>query len=68
MQEINNCKLISQLRALVTVADHSNLSSAALQLGLSQSTISHAIATLEELDVVLLIRGRHGVALTPIGA
>ncbi|MCA1992357.1 MAG: LysR family transcriptional regulator [Coleofasciculus sp. S288] len=69
MNEINDCKLkISQLRALVAVADHSNFSAAALQLGLSQSTISHAIATLEEeLGVVLLIRGRQGATLTPIG-
>ena len=69
MNEINDGKLrISQLRALVTVADCGNFSSAALDLGLSQSTISHAIATLEEeLDVVLLFRGRHGATLTPIG-
>ena len=69
MNEINDGKLrISQLRALVTVADRGNFSAAALDLGLSQSTISHAIATLEEeLDVVLLFRGRHGATLTPIG-
>lgn len=69
MNEINDGKLkISQLRALVAVAERGNFSSAALDLGLSQSTISHAIATLEEeLDVVLLFRGRHGATLTPIG-
>ena len=69
MNEINDCKVkISQLRAIVAVADRGNFSSAALDLELSQSTISHAIATLEEeLGVVLLLRGRHGATLTPMG-
>ena len=58
----------SQLRALVAVATHKRFSSAALELGISQSAVSHAIAMLEEeLGVVLLIRGRHGATLTPIG-
>ena len=49
MDRINPYKLkISQLRALVAVADHNNLSEAALQLDLSQSAISHAIANLED--------------------
>lgn len=69
MNEINDTKLkISQLRALVAVADCGNFSLAALELGLSQSTVSHAVATMEEeLGVVLLFRGRHGATLTPIG-
>lgn len=69
MHEINDSKLkISQLRAFVAVANHGNFSAAALELGLSQSTISHAIATLEEeLGVVLLFRGRHGARITPMG-
>lgn len=69
MNEVNDSKLkISQLRAFVAVANHGNFSSAALELGLSQSTVSHAIATLEEeLGVVLLFRGRYGATLTPIG-
>lgn len=59
---------LSQLRALVVIADRGNFSEAALQLNLSQSTVSHAIATLEEeLGVVLLQRGRHGASLTPVG-
>lgn len=58
----------SQLIALVAVAEHGSFSEAALQLGLAQSTVSHAIATLEsELGVVLLLRGRAGAVLTPIG-
>lgn len=59
---------LSQLRSLVTVARCSNFSEAALQLEVSQSAVSHAIASLEEqLGVVLLSRGRHGATLTPIG-
>ena len=59
---------ISQLRALVTVADYGNFSKAALALDLSQSTVSHAIATLEEeLGAPLLVRGRHGAIPTIIG-
>jgi len=60
---------ISQLLALVTVADEGGFSAAALQLGLAQSTVSHAIAMLEaELGVVLLLRNRSGAVLTPMGA
>jgi DNA-binding transcriptional LysR family regulator len=59
---------LAQLRTLVTVAHCGNFSEAALVLDLSQSTVSHAIATLEEeLGVVLLQRGRHGARLTPVG-
>ncbi len=59
---------LSQLRALVAIADCGNFSEAALQIGVNQSTVSHAIATLEEqLGVVLLNRGRYGARLTPVG-
>jgi DNA-binding transcriptional LysR family regulator len=59
---------ISQLRALVAVADHRNFSEAALEMGVSQSSVSHAIATLEDdLGVVVLNRGRHGAVPTPAG-
>ncbi|KYC40028.1 transcriptional regulator [Scytonema hofmannii PCC 7110] len=69
MDKINDCNLkISQLRALVAVGDRKSFSEAALELGLSQSTVSYAIATLEEeLGVILVLRGRHGATLTPIG-
>lgn len=69
MGEVNPYRLkISQLRALVAIADTGTFSDAALQLDLSQSAVSHAIATLEEeLGVVLLTRGRQGAALTPLG-
>ncbi|MGG6296880.1 LysR family transcriptional regulator [Leptolyngbya sp. AN02str] len=63
----NQMKL-SQLRILVAVAEHGNFSEAALHLNMSQSAVSHAIAALEEhLGVVLLVRGRHGARLTPVG-
>jgi len=59
---------LSQIRALVAVADFGSFGEAALQLGLTQPTVSHAIATLEdELGVILLARGRHGAQLTPAG-
>jgi DNA-binding transcriptional LysR family regulator len=59
---------ISQLRAVIAVADRGNFSEAALELQLSQPAISHAIATLEEeLGMPLFARGRHGAVLTPAG-
>jgi len=59
---------LSQLRALVAVAESGNFSEAALSLTVSQSAISHAIATLEEeLGITLFSRGRHGATLTPAG-
>ncbi|MBW4464497.1 MAG: LysR family transcriptional regulator [Pegethrix bostrychoides GSE-TBD4-15B] len=59
---------LSQLRALNAIADCGNFSEAALQIGVSQSAVSHAIASLEaDLGVVLLSRGRHGATLTPVG-
>ena len=69
MSAIDPYKLkISQLRILVAVADYRNFSEAALQLNISQSAVSHAIATLEtELGVILFNRGRNGADLTPVG-
>lgn len=59
---------LSQLRILVAVADVGNFSEAALNLQMSQSAVSHAIATLEDqLGVILLSRGRYGARLTPTG-
>lgn len=66
----NNGQLkISQLVAFAAVAQHGGFSAAALHLDLAQSTVSHAIASLEEdLGVVLLLRNRSGAVLTPIGS
>ena len=59
---------LSQLRALVAIADCGNFSEAALKLYVTQSTISHAIAILEEeLGITLVQRGRHGARLSPVG-
>jgi DNA-binding transcriptional LysR family regulator len=60
---------LSQLRAIVAIADCGSFSEAALSLDVSQSSVSHAIASLEdELGVPLFVRGRHGAILTPAGA
>jgi len=54
---------LSQIRALLAVAEYRNFSEAALQLAVTQSTISHAIATLEnELGVVVFHRTTRGAA------
>lgn len=59
---------LSQLQALVAVADRGNFSEAALSLNVSQSAVSHAIASLEdELGLPLLARGRFGARPTPAG-
>jgi DNA-binding transcriptional LysR family regulator len=59
---------LSQLRALLAVAECGNFTEAAVTLNISQSAVSHAIATLEEeLGVILVSRGRHGAHLTPLG-
>jgi DNA-binding transcriptional LysR family regulator len=59
---------LSQLRSIVAVANLGNFSEAALSVGLTQSSVSHAIAALEaELGVPLFVRGRHGAILTPAG-
>ena len=69
MSAIDPYKLkISQLRILVEVANYRNFSEAALHLEISQSAVSHAIATLEaELGVILFNRGRNGADITPVG-
>ena len=52
----------------MTIAQCGSFSDAAIQLEMSQSAVSRAIASLEnELDVPLLVRGRLGAKLTPIG-
>ncbi|MBI4782769.1 MAG: LysR family transcriptional regulator [Oscillatoriophycideae cyanobacterium NC_groundwater_1537_Pr4_S-0.65um_50_18] len=59
---------LHQLRSLIAAAKCGNFSEAGLQLNVSQSAVSHAIAALEtELGVVLFARGRHGATLTPVG-
>jgi DNA-binding transcriptional LysR family regulator len=59
---------LDQLKVLVTVADTGSLSAAARKLRRAQSSVSYAIATLEEkLDVVLLDRNGYRPTFTPQG-
>lgn len=59
---------LSQIRSFVAVARCGKFSQAAIELDLTQPTVSHAIATLEaDLGVQLLFRGKKGVNLTPAG-
>ncbi len=59
---------LSQLRVLIAVAEQRSFSAAALRLEMSQSAVSHAIATLENsLGVILTSRNRQGAYLTPVG-
>ncbi|MEO0928595.1 MAG: LysR family transcriptional regulator [Cyanobacteria bacterium J06643_13] len=60
---------LSQIRSFVAVARCGKFSQAAVELDLTQPTVSHAIATLEaDLGIQLLFRGKKGVQLTPAGA
>ncbi len=59
---------IRQLRALQAIADTGSFGEAALQLGVTQSALSHSIRRLEEeLDETLLIRARPRVLPTSAG-
>ncbi len=59
---------LHQLKAFVATLDSASFSEAALQLGIAQASVSHAISDLEkELGVKLLERGRFGAKGTPIG-
>ena len=58
----------SQLRSFTSVAETGSFSEAALLLNVSQSTVSHSVAALEDaLGVMLIHRGRQGASLTPVG-
>ena len=59
---------ISHLKIFMAVVEKGSFSLAALELGLSQSAVSRAIASLEEeLGVSLLARGRFGAYATDFG-
>ena len=59
---------ISHLKIFMAVVEKGSFSLAALELGLSQSAVSQAIASLEEeLGVSLLARGRFGAYATDFG-
>lgn len=60
---------IFHLEVLSAVVESGTFSDAALVLEISQSAVSRAIASLEsELGVPVLIRGRLGAKLTPLGS
>ncbi|MEL6223004.1 MAG: LysR family transcriptional regulator [Cyanobacteria bacterium J06626_14] len=59
---------LNHLNAFIEIAKQGSFSEAALSLGMSQSAVSSAIATLEsDLGVSLFLRGRHGATLTSVG-
>jgi len=59
---------LAQLRALVAVAQTGSFSRAAAALGVTQSGLSHAVASLEAgLGCLLLTRTRQGATVTPAG-
>lgn len=59
---------LTQLDVFIVVAARLNFTHAALQLGISQSAVSHAIKSLEnELGVSLFIREQNQVQLSDIG-
>ena len=65
--DVTRIKLF-QLRAFAEVARSGNFGKAAVNINLTQSAVSHAIASLEtELGVILFSRGRHGASLTFVG-
>ncbi len=68
MNEKTRQPTLAQLRALVAVADALHFGDAAARLGLSQPSVSAAIAGLEaSLGTVLLERSTRRVVLTPAG-
>lgn len=60
---------LAQIRAFAGVAQTGSVSDAALELGRTQSAVSHALASLErELGARLITRDRAGCQLTELGA
>ncbi|GEM46949.1 LysR family transcriptional regulator [Deinococcus cellulosilyticus] len=59
---------LTQLRCLLAIAETGSFSEAALQLGMSQSSVSGSLSALEaHLECTLIERGRFGARLTGIG-
>jgi DNA-binding transcriptional LysR family regulator len=59
---------LTQLHVFLAIIEHGSLTSAASELDLSQSAVSHALAELERnLGVRLLERGRFGAKPTAVG-
>lgn len=59
---------IAQLRTFVTIAEHGHFGTAAAHLGISQPSLSQALASLETgLGVQLIERSTRKVIITPVG-
>jgi DNA-binding transcriptional LysR family regulator len=59
---------LAQLQAFVTVIESGSFTTASEVLGITQSAVSHALASLEaELGVILIQRDRAGLSLTDVG-
>lgn len=59
---------IAQVRTFATIAEHGHFGTAAAHLGISQPSLSQALATLEQgLGVQLIERSTRKVIVTPIG-
>ncbi|MFD0891104.1 LysR family transcriptional regulator, partial [Streptosporangium algeriense] len=59
----------SELRVLVAVESRHGFSAAAVELGLTQSAVSHAVRAAErKMGTVLFRRGRNGARPTAAGA
>ena len=59
---------LRELNVFATVANHSNMAKAAVELGITQPSVSAVIAELETaLGVRLFDRGPRGVEITPFG-
>jgi DNA-binding transcriptional LysR family regulator len=58
---------LAQLRALVAVADRASFTEAAVELGISQSAVSHAVLGLEKEVGGRMLRREGGIELTVLG-
>jgi DNA-binding transcriptional LysR family regulator len=59
---------LSQLRVLLAIVDHGGFTAAAEHLGVSQPSVSRAIATIEdELRTAMFARNKEGIVLTEAG-
>ncbi|GEM46283.1 LysR family transcriptional regulator [Deinococcus cellulosilyticus] len=59
---------LAQLRAFTAVVEHQGFSRAAAALGVTQSSLSHSVSSLEQgLNAVLLTRHARGITLTQKG-
>lgn len=64
-----NSLTLAQLRVFIAVADSSSFTEAGHELEMTQSAVSHAIASLEKtIGTQLFVRGRQGAQLTPLGS